>query len=160
MSDMGLGTKVFGSAGGSAVDLNQAQNTILIRFVAHKPIRLVRYGVMCVTGNIELAGRLKLRRTTLADPTTFADISGSTGGLTADRPVGFGYYKNVGAQVSAASDSVFDIEAGVEVALAVEVDNGATGTAHAFIEYVERPFVGTPIIGTDADAPDYIASQV
>jgi len=125
-------------AGALNQNLNSAQNTALLTFVAHKPIVLHRFGVMAnAAAGILSPMRLKLRLTPVATGTA-ADISG-VGNLNpgAARARGVGVYKTVGDDVT--------VQAGDTITLCVETAAGGTSTGDVWLEYAELPFSGTPI---------------
>lgn len=138
-SEYGAGTKTVQTE--TAVDLNQAENTNIRTHTFVKPARVTRFGIIGVTGTLPVALDVKLRRAARGTPTTFTDITGADidGGVdfAAAGAIGDVRSKRVGAQVAAASDSVYDFEAGEVIQLAIKTSAGATCTAQGFIEFFE-----------------------
>ena len=119
-------------------NLNQAENTVLLTYVASKPILLHRFGVVANAAQGLLAAmRLKMRIVPVATGTA-ADITEAgvlnPGGAVAR---GLGVYKDV-------EDRVL-INAGDTVTVAVSTDAGGTSTGNVFLEFRELPFSGEAI---------------
>lgn len=121
------------TAGAASANLNQAQNTVLLTYVAYRPVRLHRFGVISAAAEGLLAAMdLKLRLVPAATGTA-ADISGAVlNGAAKAR--GFGLMKTLTSRV--------EVQAGDTVTLAVETAAGAASTGHVFLEVEELPFAG------------------
>lgn len=118
-------------------NLNQAENTVLLTFIAIRPVNLIRFGANANSANgILAATRLKLRETPLSTGTA-ADISGSTLNPGALIARGNGVYKDLESRV--------EIDAGDTVTIAVSTDAGGASTADVWLEYQEEPFAGSRI---------------
>lgn len=130
---IGLGvTKVVSATG---ANLNGAANTALLTYVASKPCRIQRFGVVANSANGLLAAmRLKMRKVPIKTGTA-ADLDGA-GVLDPDgaKDRGVLVYKN-------AEESVF-IDAGDHVTVAVHTTAGGTSTGDVWLEVVELPFAG------------------
>lgn len=133
-------TKVVYAAG---ANLNQAQNTVLLTFIAAKPVRLHRFGVVAnAAEGLLAASDLKLRRVPVATGTA-ADIAGAVlNGAVKAR--GFGIAKTLTSREI--------IPAGDTVTVAVETAAGAASTGHVFLEVEELPFVGANVANVSESA--------
>lgn len=126
-------------------NLNQAENTVLLTYVASKPCIVQRFGVVANASEGLLAAmRLKMR----LDPINgdaISDLSGmgtlNPGGAIAQ---GNGVYKN-------ATDRV-EVEAGDHITVAVDTAAGGTSTGDVFLEVEELPFAGSLIDNMSASA--------
>ena len=119
-------------------DLNGSANAALLTYVASKPCRLHRFGVVADADEGLLAAmRLKMRLTPVATGTA-ADIDEAgvlnPGGAVAR---GLGVYKD-------AEESKV-IDAGDTITVAIDTAAGGTSTGNVFLEIVELPFAGTEI---------------
>lgn len=120
----------------AAANLNQAQNTVLLTFVAIKPVRIHRFGVIAdAAAGLLAASDLKLRHVPVATGTA-ADISGAVLN-SAVVARGSGLMKTLTTREV--------IPAGDTVTVAVETSAGGTSTGHVFLEVEELPFAGSNI---------------
>lgn len=133
---MGYGdTKVVTA---TAQNLNQAANTVLLTYVASKPCKLHRIGVVGdAAAGLLAAMRLKTRLVPVATGTA-ADISGA-GVLNPGeaKARGLGVYKDAEERVV--------VDAGDTITVAVDTSAGGTSTGNVFLEIEELPFAGEPI---------------
>lgn len=115
----------------ATANFNQAQNTVLLTFVATRPVRLHRFGAISAAAEGLLAAMdLKLRLTPSATGTV-ADISGAVlNGAVVAR--GSGLVKTLATRE--------EIAVGDTVTLTVETNAGAASTGHVFLEYEPLPF--------------------
>lgn len=120
----------------AGVDLNQAQNVVLLTFVASKPIQLHRHSVIAdAAAGLLAPTQLKLRVVPIATGVA-ADIADTvlTPGVQAR---GVGVYRTIGAP-----EAQPRIQAGDTVTIAVETDAGGASTADVALEFWELPANG------------------
>lgn len=121
----------------AAANLNQAANTVLLTFIAMKPVMLQRHGVIAdAAAGLLAPSELKLRLTPVATGVA-ADIAGSQLDTDVARARGVGVYKDLSSEVR--------VDAGDTVTIAVAVDAGGVSTGHVSLEYWELPFAGDEI---------------
>lgn len=122
----------------TAQNLNQAANTVLLTYVASKPCRLHRFGVVGDAAEGLLAAmRLKMRLVPI--DTGVAEDLAAAGTLNPGeaKARGLGVYKD-------AEDNEV-IDAGDTITVAIDTAAGGTSTGNVFLEIVELPFAGTEI---------------
>ena len=118
-------------AGAQAVNLNQAQNTVLFTFNANKTVIIHRYGVIADAAAGLLAPMdLKLRSIPIATGTA-ADLA-NTQLNGAAKARGLGIVKTMTER--------HVVTEGDAVVIAVETAAGGVSTGDVWIEYSEEPF--------------------
>lgn len=123
----------------AAANLNQAANTILLTFIASKPIMIQRFAVVPDAAlGLLAAMRLKLRLTPVTTGTA-ADL-GTDILVGAVKARGLGIFKDITGPANG-----LRVDAGDTVTVTVSVDAGAASTGDVSLEYWELPFAGTEI---------------
>lgn len=119
------------------VNLNQAEDTVLLAVYAARPMTVIRYGVMANSANgLLAANELRLRKTTAAGVT--ADLASTEDlDVASARARGVIVYKTLTTRI--------DLAAGDTLILASKVAAGGTSTGDVFIEAIEYPFAGSNI---------------
>lgn len=120
------------------VNLNGSENTALLTYVASKPCKLHRFGVVAdASEGLLSAMRLKMRKIPITTGTA-EDIDGA-GVLDPDgaKDRGKGVYKDAEERVV--------IDAGDSVTIAIDTAAGGTSTGNVFLEIEELPFAGEEI---------------
>ena len=137
---MSLGNRESRVVHALAANLNQAANTILLTFVASKPIMIQRFAVISdAAAGLFAAMQLKLRLTPIA--TGVAADLGTDVLIGAVKARGLGIYKDVTGPANG-----LRVNAGDTVTIAVAVISGAAGTGDVSLEYWELPFAGDEIV--------------
>jgi len=124
-------------ATGANVNLNQAQNTALVTFIAPSPVVITGFGAIADSANGLLAASVLKLRQAPAETGTAADISDETLTFGAAAGRGEGYFKRASARI--------EVEAGDSIILASETAAGGTSTGNLWIEYEPQSFVGSLI---------------
>lgn len=138
---MSIGLGVTKVVTAEDVELNGSENTALLTYVASKPVKLQRFGVVStVAAGLLAPTRLKMRKIPVTTGTA-EDIAGAgvlNPGGAQDR--GVLVYKD-------AEGSVF-IDAGDSITIAVDTAAGAANEGRVWLEVVEYPFSGSLVPDT------------
>lgn len=133
---MSIGLGVSTTYQARAVNLNQAEDTVLLEVYAVKPFTVIRYSVMADSANgLLAANELRLRKTTAAGAT--ADIADTDLDVVSNRAQGVIVYKTLTTRV--------DVAAGETLIVASKVAAGGTSTGDVGLEVIEHPFSGSNI---------------
>ncbi len=123
----------------TAVNFNQAQNTVLLTYVASKPIMIQRFAAVGNASQGLLAAMdLKLRLTPVTSGTA-ADL-GTDVLIGAVKARGLGIYKDISGPANG-----LRVDAGDTVTITVETIAGATSTGDVSLQFWELPFAGVEI---------------
>lgn len=117
-------------------NLNQAQNTALLTYIAMKPCVIQRFGVMANSANGLLAANELKVRVAPAVTGTAADSAVGTLDVAANRTRGVIVYKDAEARV--------EVAAGDTITVCSEVAAGGTSTGDVFLEIQELSFMDKP----------------